>query len=76
LSFDKKTQFSKEKYLKKKQQKYFFFFVCLPATTENLTSTIYSSEPKSIWWDFLYLSSSNMRIDSLSAILLQSNIQS
>lgn len=54
--FEKRTAYSKEKYLAKKKKKYLFRFHVEPTTLENIHSYYFNEDPKSIGfirWDMV-----------------------
>jgi tRNA (adenine-N(1)-)-methyltransferase non-catalytic subunit len=66
VEFDKKTEFSKSKYLKRKKAKYLQRFTVLEATWQNLCEAFYQKNPAKI---------RSMRTDTLSTILTIANIR-
>lgn len=66
-SFQNKTKFSQEKFLKKKAKKYFEYLVIRKPSIRLLMQIHYKADPLKIL---------NLRIDSLSQLLNQTNIRS
>ena len=60
--FEKRTLYSKAKYLNKKKKKYLFQFHAEPTTLENVHKYHFLSDPKSVNW---------IRWDMLGLLLLQ-----
>lgn len=65
-TFNAKTEYSQEKYLKKKEKKYFEFIQIRKPSVRLLAQTFYRLDPSKTL---------GMRIDDLSQILMYSNIQ-
>ena len=60
--FEKRTLYSKEKYLNKKKKKYLFQFHAEPTTLENVHKFYFLTDPKSVNW---------IRWDMLGFLFLQ-----
>ncbi|KAJ1677552.1 tRNA (adenine(58)-N(1))-methyltransferase non-catalytic subunit trm6, partial [Spiromyces aspiralis] len=64
-AFDKKTEYSKSKYLKRKENKFRKMFTVLEPTTFNITEHMFKKNPERIRY---------LRIDTLSQILTLANV--
>ena len=62
--FEKRTVYSKEKYIEKKKKKYMFIFHVEPTNVENIHKYYYESDPKVVGF---------MRWDILAFLLLQAS---
>jgi tRNA (adenine-N(1)-)-methyltransferase non-catalytic subunit len=65
-TFETKTEFSQEKYIKKKKKKYVTEVFFLSPTLQNIVETIFEKDPKKI---------SYLRSDTISQILTFGNIR-